>query len=442
MDNMTLSRESDVRFPITTIGSWALFDFANSILIINGGFYFSQWIVVEQGLSETWFNFAIAATSVVVLVTGPILGTFGDRRNMWHQFLWVATFVMFFGTLGIVLASRVLSFQPALVLTVVLLFCVINYSYQLSTLFYNSLLKRLSTPAAYGRVSGWGFAAGWLGAVFGLVAILPFADGSIRIFAGQQKIDALAPAACLYLALSAISLYGMLKLKHADAIHTASGQSVVKHVLNDIRWLKNQRNLLVFFGVYVLLADAVLTIQSNMPLYLQVVMGFSDREKSYLIVGFLFAAAIGATLAGWLADRAGFRRTFTAIVAGWALMLSAMVASTSALQFVFSFACLGFLFGSLWTLLRAIYAKLVPREKTTEFFGLYSAFERLSSVLGPILWGATMIVFDKFGSSRYRVAIGVMIGLIVIALFLISKLQVPEGKTTEVGRELTGEELT
>src|SRR5258705_13981417 len=85
----------DLRRPKLTLSSWALFDFANSVLITNGGLYFSQWLVVDHGVAEIWYNFALSLTSFVVLLTAPIIGKIGDRNNNWWHFLWATGVIMF-----------------------------------------------------------------------------------------------------------------------------------------------------------------------------------------------------------------------------------------------------------------------------------------------------------------------------------------------------------
>ena len=179
---MNFRNMSDLKSARRIIGAWGLFDFANSILVINGGLYFSQWLADSYVGGESWFNYSLAITSFIVLITGPIIGAIGDRKNSWMKILWLTTALMSFCTLGIAILPRVFLSGALLLLFPLILFCLINYCYQISTLFYNSLLGKIAKPEAYARVSGFGGAMGWSGAIFGLGVILPFAEGKIKLF--------------------------------------------------------------------------------------------------------------------------------------------------------------------------------------------------------------------------------------------------------------------
>src|SRR5437588_550466 len=77
-----------------TLAAWALFDFANSVLISNGGLYFQQWLTTDEGFSNAWYNFALAAASVGVLISAPVLGRWGDYRQRWWEVLLITCVIM------------------------------------------------------------------------------------------------------------------------------------------------------------------------------------------------------------------------------------------------------------------------------------------------------------------------------------------------------------
>src|SRR3989339_498618 len=70
---------------------WTLYDFANSIFMIVFFLYFAQWLVVEKGVADFWYNAIFAVGSVLLLVTAPILGSIADKTGGQHRCLNVIT---------------------------------------------------------------------------------------------------------------------------------------------------------------------------------------------------------------------------------------------------------------------------------------------------------------------------------------------------------------
>src|SRR5690348_2466459 len=111
--------------------AWYLFDFANSILIINGSLYFPQWIVVHNKVSDTLFNSAFVISSLLLLVTGPILGRHSDRHGDPWKLLALSSLALFLGGLAIAVGPM-LSNHTLMVTVELVAFFVVLYSYQLS----------------------------------------------------------------------------------------------------------------------------------------------------------------------------------------------------------------------------------------------------------------------------------------------------------------------
>src|SRR3989344_9639807 len=70
---------------------WSLYDFANSIVFINFLLYFAQWIVVDGGLSDFWYNAIFAIATVLLLLSAPILAAYTDKHGGRKFFLNIST---------------------------------------------------------------------------------------------------------------------------------------------------------------------------------------------------------------------------------------------------------------------------------------------------------------------------------------------------------------
>src|SRR3989344_1426077 len=112
---------------------WASYDFANSLVSIVFFLYFAQWIVIERGVPDIYFNLTFTISALLLLFT-----------------------------LGL-------------------------YSYLLSFTFYTPLINDISKPEKRGFVSGLGISANYLGQIAGLMLVLPLSTGGLSFFGANGK---------------------------------------------------------------------------------------------------------------------------------------------------------------------------------------------------------------------------------------------------------------
>ncbi|MBN2089032.1 MFS transporter [candidate division KSB1 bacterium] len=167
--------------------SWILYDFANTIYSMNVvSIYFSLWITVNLAKEDLWVSVGNSTSMLLVAVTMPILGTLSDflRRRLF--FLFILTIISVLGTAAIGLSGYLFE-ELFIAVAAVISYTVANYAYQGSLVFYNALLPQLTSPEKMGKISGWGVSAGYLGAIFGLLIVMPFAEGRISFFGLEFK---------------------------------------------------------------------------------------------------------------------------------------------------------------------------------------------------------------------------------------------------------------
>lgn len=410
---------------------WYLFDFANSVLIINGGLYFPQWIVVDRGLSVLYFNLMITFVSLLLITTAPILGMIADRKVGYVVFLRLISAAMFIAAAALGVLTYVESDALLIVFLALAAFFVIMYGYQLSLVFYNAMLGRLATSETYSKVSGLGLAYGWLGGVFGIVAIFPFVQGFVPYFQAAGREQAFLPAAVLFGLLILFSLY--LIRDDRPTIAPTGRKSILglyAEFYREVKTILHNKALIYFLVCYIFFAEAVLTIQNNSTLYLDVVMRYEDNVKALLFLLLLVMAAVGGVASGYGAFRYGIKRCLSVTLTAWVVVLLLVSVTSNQLLFVILFGVIGVLFGSLWNLSRVLFMLLIPSRKRGGYFGLYSSFERFTSLLGPVLWSAPVMLLGAPGG--YRVAIIEMAALLFVSLVVLVRIQIPNaaGKAT------------
>ncbi|MDO8564885.1 MAG: MFS transporter [bacterium] len=400
---------------------WVLYDFANSIVFIVFFLYFAQWVVIEQRVSDLYFNLTFTVAALLLLCTVPIAGVLLDRTVRRIAGLRIATVctAVFYGLCALCAVYGVP--VPALIFFTLGLF-----AYLFSFTFYTPLLNDIAVPERRGFISGLGVSANYIGQFSGLLFALPFANGAIAFFDAPPRAEALLPAVVLFFLLTLPMLFFFHEEKRS-----ASGvpmRSLSKLVLEQTKNLLRFRGVAYFFLTYFLFNDAILTASNNFPIFLEQVWGISDTVKTYLLLAILVTSAIGGTLAGIIADRVGHKRTLRAILAGWILLLPVVGLITNFTLFVISTVLMGFWFGATWAVSRSVMSYVTPPGQHNLAFGYFGLAERASSFIGPLAWGAIVSGFVSLGSVRYRMAIVAVTVFIIIALFTFRR--VPDERRT------------
>jgi UMF1 family MFS transporter len=395
---------------------WALYDFANSIITIVFFLYFAQWIVVERGFADIWYNLTFTVSAVLLLLTVPIIGFFVDK--FWRRLTGLRMSTGICIMLYLICVGFVVQGNEPLALV---FFAAGMYTYLLTFSFYGGYLNDIASPERRGRVSGIGIAANYVGQFVGLVAVLPFSTGMWSIFGISPRAETLLPS---------IVLYALCSLPMLIWFHEPKREKKVIVVRNELaEWWKTTKRLFVFPGVtlfllsYFFFNDAILTTANNFPIFLEQVWGVSDIVKTYLLLGILVTSALGGYVAGILADRFGHKKVLMITLIGWVFILPLVGLVTNFTFFAIITTTMGIWFGGNWAVSRSMLAHLAPPQGHNLVFGYFSLAERASSFVGPIVWGLSLAGLAHLGSDKYRYATVIVTVFILIGIFTLMKVK-------------------
>lgn len=400
---------------------WVLYDFANSIVSIVFFLYFSQWIVIEQGVADIWFNLTFTIAAVLLLLTVPTTGVLLDKY--WRRItgLRYTTFgtVIFYSLCSIFVITG--QSIPALIT-----FTLGLYSYLLSFTFYTPLINDISLSEKRGRISGYGIAANYLGQISGLILVLPFATGKLTLFNSSFRAETLLPSVIVFFIL-ALPMLIFFREPHKEQ-KVLSYSKEIKESLIDTKRLLLVPGVLAFFTAYFFFNDAILTAANNFSIFLEQVWKVSDTIKTYILLGILATSAIGGFMSGFIADRLGHKKTLTIILAGWIFILPTVALISNFKLFIIAVILMGIWFGSTWTVSRSVMSYLSPNNKHNLAFGYFGLVERASSFVGPIVWGLIATNLTRLGPIRYRIAATVLTVFIVLGLVAMKYVQSDDNK--------------
>ena len=400
---------------------WTLYDFANSIVTIVFFLYFSQWLVVDKGVSDFWYNMIFTIGSALLLLTAPILGNIADktgRQQKYFNKITVLTFLFFLG------ATFITLFFSQKVFLAALFFLLANYLYQFSFVFYNAFLHHIASPEKWGRISGIGQAGNWLGQITGLLLTLPLASGAVYLIGEAGRAQTFLPAVILFfvLALPMLMFFKLPKQENID--DKISFKEAYKNQWRQFKELIKDPNMKLFLIAYFFFNDAIITASNNFPIFLQSVFSVSDKTKSMILVGILVTSVVGALCSGWVADKIGLKKTLTIIIGSWVILFPVLGLVKNFSLFIVCTILMGFLFGSIWTITRTAMTALTPKEKLNFGFSFYTLAERVSTFLGPLSWGLITSLFINLGPTRYRLAAISMAVFVAIGLYFIRKVEI------------------
>jgi len=393
-----------------TIFSWALYDFANTIFSMNiVSLYFALWVTVTKNAQDIVYSIALASSMAIAAFIEPLLGAISDIRQNKRQFLVGFTTICCVFTVFMGLTKSLylgLAF-----------FVVANLAYQIAGIFYNALLSHISEKGDVGRISGFGVSLGYVGTLVGLFVVRP-----IVLKYGYQS--AFIPTAFLFLIFSQPCFMFVKEAKVAQQslqrFNIKDAFLRIKQTLFDSGEFYHLKNFLIASFLFM---NAVNTVIIFMSVYIKKVVGFSDSEllTFYLIsTTFTIFASFGY---GFLTDKFGPYKALEWVLKGWSVGMIFVILTFKKSLFWIIGPIAGSALGATWVSSRALAIHLCPKEKMGEIFGIFGLTGKASSIIGPLIWGATIFVFTPLGLWRYRIAIFVQLLLILLSFHFFKKIK-------------------
>ena len=391
-------RERTLRDKLST-PSWILYDFSDTIFSASIlTFFFPLWVTQDAGGTDALFAFALSLSALLVAITAPLSGALSDRMNRRVPMLAVCVLLCALCT-GLIGAFGGLS-------TGLTLFFFANFLYQTGLVFYNSLIRNVSSESGRGIVSGIGVGAGYVGLFVSFQLLGPSVEEH-----GNQW--AFLPTAGLYV-LFALPLLLIVKDVGSRRRITRSlvGESY-KQLYATFRNARHHKNLFRFIGARFLYMEAINTVSSFYVIYLVSVNAFTEDEARDMVVRLLMVAVVSSIIAGFLVSRYGSKKVLTVALVGWTTVVVAAALVNATWMFWVVGTVTGCFWGAPQIADRVMLTRLAPEGQLGEFFGLFQMSGRLSAVVGPALWGLTTTALIGLGEWRYRVA------MLLVSLFLM-----------------------
>lgn len=403
------------------IGAWCFFDFANSayttiIITVAYSIYFTQVVAKEGG--EQFWGWGYSLSMLLIAVISPILGAVSDFSGTKKRFLLIFTLLCVAAT-GLMVFVKEGDIRLGISLLILS-----NIGFAGGITFYNAFLMELSEKGNMGRISGYGWAVGYVGGLLSLALVYPlikggFAPDNLENF----RLSFLVTA--VFFLVASLPTFLILR-ERATPRPLAAGEHYwgvgfkrVRETLGEIRRFRQLTRYMIAYLVY---TDGVDTVVVFAAIFAAKTLGFTSQE---ILVYFLLTqitSGLGAWIFAPVTDRLGGRRTISITLIIWIAVAVASYFVQTKGQFYLIGLVAGMALGSNQAASRAMLGLFIPRGRNAEFFGFFSLMGKFAAVIGPIIYGE---IATASGSNRPAVLS--IATFFVIGLILLQRVDEKEG---------------
>ncbi len=397
---------------------WILYDVANSAFTMMVStiipIYFNQ-LGKQAGLSEVdylaYWGYAISISTLLVAILGPIVGAAADKGRKKKTYFALTIILGAIGCAALGFVKEWLFF--------LIMFCIVKSVYSLSLVIYDSTLSDITTPERMDNVSSQGYAWGYIGSCVPFIACLVLVLCSDKI--GMSQMVALSLSlvitAAWWMGVSLPILKSYRQTNYLTGGEEKSG--ILSQLGTSLKDIVKDKKILFFLLAFLFYIDGVYTIIDMSTAYGSALgLGSTDMLLALLVTQFV--AFPFAILFGKLSQKGMSEKLIIIAIAAYTGIAVFAFFMSASWQFWVLAIFVGMFQGGIQALSRSYFAKIIPAERSGEFFGFYDICGKGASVIGTTMMG---LVSQATGSVNCGVGIIAVFFLIGLVLFIISTKQ-------------------
>jgi UMF1 family MFS transporter len=413
--------------------------------------YFASRVAESPAMGQSMWGFATAAAGLVIALLSPVLGAIADasgRRKPWiagfGALLVIGASLMWIGKPG----------DPSIIVPLLIAYAIATVGVEFATVFNNAMMPTLVPPERIGRLSGTGWAIGYAGGILSLVLVLGFmaanpATGKTlfglvpilgldpKTFEGDRITG---PLTGLWFIIFVLPMF----LLTPDIPARLPLRVAVRHGLRELRAtlaeLTKNRSMTVFLIANMIYTDGLVSLFAFGGIYAVGTFGWNTIQIGTFGILLAISGAFGAWLGGKLDDRLGPKT----VIAGSLLILLSSIAAILLINkdsiffipvaapvpngplfaapaekaYLALGALIGLAAGPLQAASRTMLIRLAPRERITQYFGLFALTGKVTSFLGPLLIGAITAA-----TMSQKAGMAVLVPFFLAGLALLSRVK-------------------
>lgn len=391
---------------------WILYDVGNSAftLLISTiiPIYFNE-LAGRAGISEVdylaYWGYAASLATAIVAVIGPVLGTIADTQNYKKP---IFTASMMLGVLGCAALSL-----PTTWIVFLAVFVLARVGYSASLIFYDSMLVDVTDNDRMDVVSSNGYAWGYIGSCVPFVlslGIVLFADTL-----GLTLRAAMAIAFCLnaaWWALMSLPFLRSYRQTHFAARPEHPIRESFRRLGRTLRDIRGQKHIFLYLLAFFFFIDGVYTIIEMATAYGSA-LGLDSQGLLLALLLTQIVAFPCALLFGKLSKRVESARLIKICIAAYTAIALFAIQLDRQWEFWFLAVMVGMFQGAIQALSRSYFARIIPAEKSGEYFGIYDICGKGASFMGTMLVGAVAQLTGAANAGVGAIAVLFIIGFLL-----------------------------
>src|SRR5438034_6328853 len=442
--------------PRSAVISWIFFDWAAQpyfTLITTFVFapYFATHVASDPASGQALWGFATATAGLLIALMSPVLGAIADssgRRKPWiaafGALLVIGSCLMWFGKPG----------DATVIPPLLLAYGIATIGAEFATVFNNAMMPTLVPPDQIGRLSGTGWASGYVGGILSLILVLGFLAASPetgRTLFGFLPLFGLdpvthqgdritGPLTGIWFIVFVLPMFLLTpdypaKRRMSEALR--EGLADLRQTLSE---LPKRKSLAAFLLANMIYTDGLVSLFAFGGIYAAGTFNWSTIQIGSFGIILAVAGTFGAWLGGKLDDRLGPQRVITGsmVILLWSIVAILLVDKDSILFIkvaapvqdgaLFSGAAeraylvLGCLIGAaggpLQAASRTLLIRLAPRDRIAQYFGLFALTGKVTSFVGPLLIGAVTAV-----TASQKAGMALLVVFFVAGLALLTRVR-------------------
>ena len=407
-------RESnDMKFKLTSLEKkWVLYDVGNSAftMMVSTIFpiYFNS-LAESAGISDVnylaYWGYATSICTLIVAILGPTLGAVADTKNFKKIIFSISMGVGVFGCILLGFLSSWLWFLGVFVLA--------KTGYSASLIFYDAMLTDVTEPERMDSVSSHGYAWGYIGSCIPFVACLGVVLGADTLGIGTQTAMILAfIITALWWLCSSVPLLRSYRQKYFSESDGHVVRNSFKRLGRTFMELAKQKHILVFLLAFFFYIDGVYTVIDMATAYGEAL----GLESTGLLLALLVTQIVAfpcVLIFGRIIKKVRPETIITVCIAAYFCIAVYAYWLDTQFDFWLLAVLVGMFQGTIQALSRSYFAKIIPAEKSGEFFGIYDICGKGASVLGTALVSFLAQVTGSINIGVSALSVMFLIGLVL-----------------------------
>ncbi|HEU4342836.1 MAG TPA: MFS transporter [Candidatus Binatia bacterium] len=403
---MFIHRRADEREYGRVINAWAMYDWANSafaVIILTAVFpVYYRALVTNAGYAPedatAYWAYTTSASLLIIALAGPVLGAIADVVGSKKRFLGVCLALGVLGSMGLAFLGESTFLLGSLV------FAAGNLGFAGGNIFYEALLPHVARPSDMDRVSARGYALGYLGGGLLLIinALWLLRPDWFWMPGREFALRASFVSVAVWWFVFALPLFrNVTEPGRAQQALSSSGPVMrgLRRLAGTLGQIRRYKQLALFLVAFWIYNDGIGSI-------IKIATAYGDEigvSHNHMLVALILTQFVGfpSTLGfGALAQYLGTKRSILLGLAVYMLISIAGFFMRNALHFYILAVVVGLVQGGTQALSRSLFASMVPKARSTEFFGFFSTGEKFAGIIGPAIFG---VIGQLTGSSRWGI---------------------------------------